>query len=174
MATPRYVVGAPALLPTAKRLFVSQTLNETTTPNKGQPNANIWESAYEPIITPWMSEAAGLGGTDKDWMLISDPNDVAFMQVAFLKGQRNPTIESGEMDFSVLGMSWRCFYDFGIGLMPSIARAHKTTGGGFAFSRRRSTPRTFTGHIRSRLEIISPDGSFLFLDARPNVSQNAA
>ena len=42
---------------------------------------------------------------------------MAIIQIAFLNGKRNPTIESGEMDFNKLGMAWRCYFDFGVGLL---------------------------------------------------------
>jgi hypothetical protein len=36
------------------------------------------------------------------------------IEVAFLGGQEKPTIESAQVDFSVLGIQLRGFHDFGI------------------------------------------------------------
>jgi hypothetical protein len=33
-----------------------------------------------------------------------------------LDGAQSPTIQSGEMDFAQLGMQWRGFIDFGVGV----------------------------------------------------------
>jgi hypothetical protein len=47
--------------------------------------------------------------------------------IDYLRGNRTPTIESGEMDFDVLGMRWRGFFDFGVSLQDYRA-AVKSNG----------------------------------------------
>jgi len=56
------------------------------------------------------------------WYLLSNPTtDVCALQIAYLNGQRNPTITQGELDLTVLGMQWRGIFDFGIGLQDPRA-----------------------------------------------------
>ena len=38
------------------------------------------------------------------------------MEVAFLNGQQNPTIQSGDTDFNTLGIQWRAFHDYGVAM----------------------------------------------------------
>ncbi len=52
------------------------------------------------------------------------PLDLAVLKIAFLNGQRNPIIENGEMNFNLLGMAWRCYFDFGVGLLDPKAAVY--------------------------------------------------
>lgn len=54
------------------------------------------------------------GADTKAWYLLADPHDLAVIEVAFLGGQEQPTIESADADFSVLGIQMRGFHDFGV------------------------------------------------------------
>jgi hypothetical protein len=46
---------------------------------------------------------------------------VAAIEIAYLRGRRQPTIESGESDFNTLGMQWRGYFDFGVAMQDSRA-----------------------------------------------------
>lgn len=36
------------------------------------------------------------------------------MQIGYLRGQRTPIVERGEVNFNQLGIAMRCIYDFGV------------------------------------------------------------
>ena len=129
---PAMVLVPPALGATAKTLYTSSTVNETTTAGKPSPVDNPWAGSFKPVVSPFLGSAfsfkTGTGtsektytGSDPSWLLLADPLDLAVLEIAFLNGQRNPIIESGEMDFNKLGMAWRCYFDFGVGLLDPRA-----------------------------------------------------
>ena len=129
---PSLVLVPPALGATAKTLHTSTTVNETTATGKPSPVDNPWSGSFKPVVSPFMGGAfsfttgqgaslATISGKDTGWILLADPLDLAVIEIAFLNGQRNPIIESGEMDFNTLGMAWRCYFDFGVGLLDPRA-----------------------------------------------------
>ena len=67
------------------------------------------------------------GQSDTGWYLFADPMVRAAIGVAFLNGQRLPTIESSETEFQTLGMQWRGYLDFGVAFEDPTA-AEKNAG----------------------------------------------
>ena len=49
-----------------------------------------------------------------------------FLQVAFLQGRRQPTVETADAEFNTLGMSMRGFFDFGVAVID-YRGANKST-----------------------------------------------
>ena len=131
---PALVLIPPALGSLAKVLYTSMTVNETTAAGKPSPVDNHWAGMFKPLVSPFMGSAFSftnegdppktITGKDSAWMLLTDPLDLAVLEIAFLNGQRNPIIESGEMDFNKLGMAWRCYFDFGVGLLDPRAAVY--------------------------------------------------
>ena len=48
------------------------------------------------------------------WWLLSDPADLAALDIVFLNGQQVPTIEQVQVDTQLLGIGLRGFMDFGV------------------------------------------------------------
>ncbi len=69
---------------------------------------------FRTVKSVWLDAAAIPSADSKAWYLLADPSDLATVEVVFLHGQETPTIESAEMDFSVLGVQMRGFFDYGI------------------------------------------------------------
>jgi hypothetical protein len=61
------------------------------------------------------------GNSAKAWYLMTDPNDLPLIEVAFLNGQEAPTIETADADFNVLGVQMRGYHDFGVALQDPRA-----------------------------------------------------
>lgn len=115
MILPDRMLVGPALLATADNIYNSQTLIGTST--KVEPANNNHRGKYRPICSPFLGAQGGCGGTDAAWYLLGNPaGGFATVQVAYLRGQRTPTIERGEMPFNTLGMAMRAYYDFGVAL----------------------------------------------------------
>lgn len=83
-----------------------ETAESTSNPHGGK---------FQPFVSPWFNNA-NLEGADQDhWFLFAPPvGNQGIVNVAFLNGQQNPTVEQGEVDFSELGMAWRVVFDFGV------------------------------------------------------------
>jgi hypothetical protein len=123
----KLLVGSP-LSVTARNLFTEQQIIATglasTASKTIEPAKNPHVGKYTPVTSPYISNtnvkdqdgAAISGQSSTIWWLLADPAVRAAIAVAFLNGQQTPTIESAQTDFNTLGMQWRSFHDFGVGM----------------------------------------------------------
>lgn len=106
----------PALKVQAELLMSSLKLNETTTANKAKPSDNPHAGKFGVLSSVYLSNAALAGSSAKAWYLLADPGDLPLIEVAFLNGKQQPTVERAEADFNVLGIQFRGYFDFGVAL----------------------------------------------------------
>lgn len=105
---PFALVVPPELEFAAKAIATSAALIATGTSSKLLPMANvIVNEGLQVVVSPYLTDA-------KAWYLWGDPASVDTFELGFLQGQRTPTIEAAEADFTQLGMRWRVFYDLGV------------------------------------------------------------
>lgn len=64
LVNPKHLLVPPRLLPMAKAIFTSTTVNETTATNKPNPVDNIYAGMFDPVSSPYLGSAGGFGGTD--------------------------------------------------------------------------------------------------------------
>jgi hypothetical protein len=117
MLTPRYLLVPPELKAKAEQLMKSLDLNETTTAGKPAPAGNPFAGRYEVIVSPWLSNSAITGSSATAWYLLADPILGGVLNIAYLRGNRSPLIETGATDFDTLGIRWRGYFDFGVGVL---------------------------------------------------------
>jgi len=114
------VMPAIMLVPTALSAFATQLYKSLelrdTTANTKFPVANPHQGKFRTEVSRYLSNAQYGGNSAKAWYLLSDPNDLPVIEVAFLNGQESPTIETAEADFNVLGVQMRGYHDFGVAL----------------------------------------------------------
>lgn len=95
------------------------------------PHANRFRNVTSPYINNTaITDVAGAaisGQSDTQWYLFADPMVRAAIAVAFLQGRRVPVIESADTDFNTLGIQWRSYHDFGVGMEDTVA-AVKSAG----------------------------------------------
>lgn len=131
---PKTLLVGTALKVTAENLFKETVVIGTTTADKPVPSRNGVAGLYEPVSSPYVNNtrikdqdnAAISGQTATGFGLFADPADRAALGVAFLNGATSPTIQQGEMDFAQLGMAWRAFIDFGVGVEDPSGAAWAT------------------------------------------------
>lgn len=104
----------PALRVPADMLMKSLSLNETTTANKGKPSNNPHVGKFEVVSSSYLSNSSFNGYSSKAWYLFADPNRLPALEVAFLNGIDQPTVEKTDADFNTLGIQFRGFIDFGV------------------------------------------------------------
>jgi phage major head subunit gpT-like protein len=75
--------------------------------NATRTNANVLAGRYQVVSSSYLTSAS-------TWWLCANPGDLPAMEVAFLNGQRQPTVEQAEADFSTLGIQMRGYFDFGV------------------------------------------------------------
>lgn len=117
--------GDPILIP-AKTLLVPVPLNATASSlmkateiivdpdGDAVPNSNPHTGKFDNTVSPWLNNQGLEGSSDSAWYLFGPAGDAAVMEVGFLDGKTQPTIESGETDFNTLGMQMRGYFDFGV------------------------------------------------------------
>lgn len=116
LISPAILLCPTALKVTAQQLMTETRVNETTTTDKPKTADNPHAGKWIPLASPYLN-AQGLSGSSATaWYLFANPADVAAIEIAYLRGQRTPTIESGETDFDTLGMKWRGYFDFGVAM----------------------------------------------------------
>ena len=121
------VLPAVMLVPTAlsamgTQLFKSLEIRDTTASTK-TPIANPHQGKFRVEVSRYLGNAKYTGNSQKAWYLLSDPNDLPVIEVAFLNGNESPTIDSAEADFNILGIQMRGYHDFGVALQdPRAAR----------------------------------------------------
>ena len=110
------------LVPTALSVPANQLVRDTQVVAVGvgasasvTPSGNPHAGRFTSLASPWLSNANLAGYSSTGWYLLAKPQGTSGMiEVGFLNGQKSPTIESGELDFSQLGIQLRGYWDFGV------------------------------------------------------------
>lgn len=131
---PSVLLTGTALKVTAQNLFKEVTVVASTTANAPITANNPHAGLYQPVSSPFVNNTrikdqdgvAISGQSATAFALFSDPAVRAAMGVAFLNGEQTPTIQTSEMDFAQLGMQFRGFIDFGVGMEDPSAAAWST------------------------------------------------
>ena len=117
---PSIVLVPTALSAVGTQLYKSMELRDTNS-NVKYPVANPHQGKFRVEVSRYLSNSHYTGYSSKAWYLLSDPNDLPVIEVAFLNGQESPTIETADADFNVLGVKLRGFHDFGASLQETRA-----------------------------------------------------
>lgn len=104
------------LVPTALE-YIALTLMASAETGRDDeaPTKNIFEGRFRVATSAYLSDS-GMGGAYSAayWYLLADPQDLPFIEVAFLNGKQTPTVESADADFNVMGVQFRGYHDFGV------------------------------------------------------------
>lgn len=117
---PIYAMGSilvvpPALKATADALYVSE--NIVAGNSAALPSANTLRGRMVPVTSPFLALSSIAGYSDTTWYVFANPALVPFLQVAFLQGKQQPTVETSDADFSTLGISMRSYFDWGVAIV---------------------------------------------------------
>jgi len=104
-----------ALEATARKLYVSQEMRDTTASTKTM-TSNIYFNRFRPVIVPELGNSNYTGYSATGWWLAANPAILASAAMCFLNGQQTPTIESSDADFNTLGIDFRGYHDFGVSM----------------------------------------------------------
>jgi len=110
--SPAILLTANANKTLATNLMASMSLAFGTADSKpvNNPHAGKWKA----LASSYLSNAAFTGYSAVAWYLLCDPNDLAVIETVFLNGKQQPTIETSEADFNMLGIQMRGYHDFGV------------------------------------------------------------
>ena len=109
------------LVPTALK-FLAQELTQGPTlvmsggaENTIRPSVNVLANEGLTIVSsPYLSNTKYDGASESAWYLFGKPGTVDTFEIGYLKGKRTPTVERGDLDFNVLGIWFRVYFDVGI------------------------------------------------------------
>ena len=118
---PIAVEPAILLVPTALKFLATELTRGTTFMMSGgaentiRPNLNvIADQNLQVVSSPYLANAKYAGSSEASWYLFGKPGTVDTFEIGYLKGKRTPTVERGDLDFNVLGIWFRVFFDIGI------------------------------------------------------------
>lgn len=116
--SPLAIAPAILLVPTALEVAAASLMNSTevrdTTATTKYGTVNPFAGMFKAHVSAYLSNAALSGSSSTAWYLLANPADLAVIEVAFLNGVEEPTVETAEADFNTLGIQMRGFHDFGV------------------------------------------------------------
>lgn len=107
---PEVVLVPTALEATAKKIYVSSEIRDTTATTK-YPTANIYQGSFRPVAVPELGNTGYTGYSATTWFLLT--SIMLPVIASFLDGRQEPVIESADADFNTLGIQFRGYHDFG-------------------------------------------------------------
>jgi hypothetical protein len=119
---PRVLLVPSTLKRTALRCMNSSEVREHQATASGTGSAktygtgNTFAGDFQVVSSPYMQASAYAGYSTKKWYLLADPNDIPVIEVCFLNGVENPTVEQATADFGQLGIQMLGYFDFGVEL----------------------------------------------------------
>lgn len=122
--TPKIILVPVGLRITADKIQTGNTLLASslgsTSSKVLEPQANVLAGKFTIVDSAYLTSTS-------TWWLCADPADIPVMEVGFLNGQRQPTVEQAEADFDTLGIQVRGYFDFGVSKAESRAAYRMAT-----------------------------------------------
>lgn len=103
--SPAMLLVSPENEITAAELMSGSLL--ITGENATRTNVNVLAGRYQVVASSYLTSAS-------TWWLVANPGELPAMEVAFLQGQRTPTVQQAEADFDTLGIQVRGHFSFGV------------------------------------------------------------
>ena len=103
--SPSIILVPPDLEITADELMGSTVL--ITGENATRGNVNVFAGRFQVVSSAYLTSAT-------TWWMVMNPADLPCMEVAFLNGQRTPTVQQADADFNQLGIQVRGFFSYGV------------------------------------------------------------
>ena len=103
--TPSMLLVPPELEITADEMMGASVL--ITGENATRGNVNVFAGRFRVVPSSYLTS----GST---WWLVANPGELPAMEVAFLNGQRLPTVQQADADFDVLGIQVRGHFSYGV------------------------------------------------------------
>lgn len=81
------------------------------------PNIYAGRFGGKPEVSPWLENVDLTGYSTTAWYLLADPDNYPCFEIAYLDGNETPIVDyfGIEAQADVLGMTWRVYWDFGVG-----------------------------------------------------------
>jgi hypothetical protein len=77
-------------------------------------NANPFRGRFRVESSPYISNSSYTGNTSAGWWMLANPSDCPVIEIAALNGRIEPTVETADAEFNVLGVQMRGYSDVGV------------------------------------------------------------
>ncbi len=116
--TPLGMEPAILLVPTALKADAKALTNPQsqliTGASSTLSNANPYAGRFTVESSPYISNASYTGYTSVGWWMLANPADCPVIEIAALNGRIEPTVETADAEFNVLGVQMRGYSDVGV------------------------------------------------------------
>lgn len=130
--TPLGLTAAMLVVPTALRnkaiALMSSETKIVSGSSTGIPDANVYAGRFKVISSPYISNSSYTGYTSTAWWMLANPNDLPLIAIAALNGRIEPTVDTADADFNVLGIQMRGYSDVGVNFQEYRAGVHADGG----------------------------------------------
>lgn len=111
----KFILVPPGQWEPAMALMNSTTVNTGGSSSVARvANNNPWAGMFTVVKSRYLANSSYTGYSALAWYLLADPNDIPVIETCFLQGKEMPTVETGDMEFSKLGVQFRAYHDFGV------------------------------------------------------------
>lgn len=107
---PKILLVPNALFVIAKQLMSSLLIGAD---DEG-PTDNPFAGMFEVVKSSYLANSSITGYSAAAWYLLANPSDLPTIEVVYLNGVKQPTVESADADFNTLGIQLRGYFDFGV------------------------------------------------------------
>lgn len=115
------ILLTPNALSTKATSLTRDTEIRDTTASTTYTTANPHAGKFRPVRSSYLSNVTITGNSALAWYLLANPLSLATIEACFLNGQQNPTVQTANADFNVLGIQMRGYHDFGVSLQDARA-----------------------------------------------------
>ncbi len=131
--TPLALMPAIVLVPTALKATATALLNSQgsvliTGASSTIPNANVFQGRFRVESSPYISNSSYTGATSTAWWMLANPSELAVIEIVALNGRVEPTVDTADANFNVLGVQMRGYSDVGVNLQEYRAGVHADGG----------------------------------------------
>lgn len=115
--TPLGLQPAILLVPTALKaaaitLMTSERI--VTGSDVTKADGNPYRGRFQVESSPYISNTSYTGYTSAGWWMLANPSDCPVIEIAALNGRIEPTVETADAEFNVLGVQMRGYSDVGV------------------------------------------------------------
>lgn len=118
--TPKILLVSTGLEVGARQIMSSTNIVATGTTDVKFGSVNVMAGMFKVVANPYVGDST-YGGASTRWYLLADPAELPVIETKFLNGNQTPTVEQAMMNWNLLGISMRTWFDYGVALQERRA-----------------------------------------------------
>lgn len=114
LAAEAKILVVPSAIKNKMLAIVDPTSLITSGATGGLSDTNVFRGRFRVESSPYISNSSYTGYTTVGWWMLADPTIYPVIEIAALNGKVEPTVESADAEFNVLGVQMRGYSDIGV------------------------------------------------------------